>query len=48
MVKELTVLPHPIDESEIFADETRTPNKNFFIITLIQEQQKVYQIPKNI
>jgi len=31
-VKELTVLPasDPIDESEIFVDETRTPNKNFF------------------
>ena len=31
-VKELTVLPasDPIDESEIFIDETRTPNKNFF------------------
>jgi len=31
-VKELIVLPasDPIDESEIFADETRTPNKNFF------------------
>ena len=31
-VKELKVLPasDPIDESEIFVDETRTPNKNFF------------------
>ena len=31
-VKELTVLPasDPIDESEVFIDETRTPNKNFF------------------
>lgn len=31
-IRELTVLPasDPIDESEIFVDETRTPNKNFF------------------
>lgn len=31
-IKELKVLPasDPIDNSEVFIDETRTPNKNFF------------------